>query len=251
MPNFPVRLLCGGDEVELSNGWGERQARAIGERVAGYLGLPLHDETSGEMVVREAGTLDESIAARAQRLGEQVCWPSPARHKRILVRAEGDATVLELPRPSRKMIKEGVIGLVFLLVIYGGALGGLAYAWGSQLTQLGDGTATTLGGAIVPAALIIPVVYILLFGVALLVARERVEITPRALRRIWLFPKGSWTLKLPVDQIEEIVESGDDVELRTDRKNCRVGYALNKQERRWLRQAIRYLLISGEPPRAG
>ncbi len=244
-PNFPVRLLSGGDEVELSNGWGEKQARAIGERVADYMGLPLHDETSGEMVVREAGALNESVAARAQRLGEDVHWPKPARHKRITVRQEGDATVLDLPRPSRKMIKEGVVGLVFLLAIYGGVLGGMAYAWGTQLMKMADGVAASLGAAIVPAVLIIPVVYVLLFGVALLVAQERVEITPRAFRRIWLFPKGAWTLKLPADEIEELVESGDNVLLRTDRKTCRVGYTLSKKDRRWLRQAIRYLLVKG------
>ena len=43
--------------------------------------------------------------------------------------------------------------------------------------------------------------------------------------------------------IEELLSDSDAVILRTDRTTCRVGLALDKQERRWVREAIRYLLV--------
>lgn len=241
----PVRLLSGGDEVQLADVTDYQKARAIAERVADYTGLSLHDATEGETAVREAGTLDESLAERARRLGEDVQWPTMPPDSRVQVHHLGDATVLDLPRPNRKMILEGVIGLGFLLAIYGGAFGGAAYFLRGWLEKFGvDGTGSVWPVVIWTLALV-PVVYILLFGVALMVGRERVAVSPRVFKRIWRFPVGAWTRKIPADEIEELLGGGDAVIVRTDRGRYRIGFALDKEERRWLHHAVRYLLVKG------
>ena len=242
-PTYPVRLLSGGDEVELTNISSYRNARAIAEKAADYLSLPLHEATESETVIREAGALDESLAQRAKRLGEDVQWPKLPRGSRIEVRHQNETTLLDLPRPNRKMIAEGVLSLGFLLIVYGGTLGGVAYFLGDWLDEFGFNSGENVWPAVIRSVTIIPVVYILFFGIVLLTTRERVAVSPRVFKRIWRFPIGTWTRKIPAGEIEELLSDSDDVILRTDRTSCRVGYALDKKERRWLREAIRFLLV--------
>ena len=136
-PTYPVRLLSNDNEVELANVSNYRKARANAEGVANFTGLPLHEATEGETVVREAGTLDESLAQRARRLGETVQWPKLPRSSRIEVHEWGDQTILDLPRPNRTLIMQGVLGLGFLLLVYGGAAAGIAYFVRGLLSKFG------------------------------------------------------------------------------------------------------------------
>jgi len=244
-PTYPVRLLSGGDEVELADAGSERKARAIAERVANHTGLPLHVEMDGEMTVREAGRLDESLAERARRLGDDVRWPKLPADSRIAVQTLGEETILKLPRPNRKLFLEGVLGVVFLVLVYGWALGAAAYFLVGWLAGFGIDPTTSAWPVLVWALPIIPIVYILGFGMILLVGRERIVISPRVFKRVWRFPVGSWTRRIPAGKIEELVDNKDDVILRTDRASCRLGFALDKKERRWLRKAIRHLLVKG------
>lgn len=244
-PTFPVRLLSADNEVELANVSNYNKARSIAENAANFTGLPLHEATERETVVRAAGTLDESLAERARRLGEDVKWPRLPRSSRIEVHGAGDETILDLPRPDRKLLLEGVFGLGFLLLIYGGAIAGLAYVLRDSLGKLGFDTGVGLWPAVIWSLAIIPVVYILGFGLVLLIARERIAVSPRIFKRIWRLPIGAWTRRIPVGEIEELLSDTDAVIIRTDSTRCRLGFALNKKERRWLREAIRYLLVKG------
>lgn len=244
-PTHPVRLLAGGDELQLANVTSYRTARSIAEQVSSYTGLPLHDATEGEAVVREADSLSESLAERGNRLGEQVEWPKLRRNSRIEVYPHGHDTVIDLPRLSSQKFREGVIGVVFLLALYGGAMYGGVFFLRSGLQGFGIDATQGIWASLTWAVPMIPVAYILLFGVALLVARERIAISPRAFRRIWQFPIGSYTRKIPIGEIEELLSDGDDVIIRTDRATCRVGFTLDKKDRKWLREAIRYLLVHG------
>lgn len=244
-PTHPVLLLSGGDEVELANVSSYRKARAIAEKAADYTGLPLHEATERETVVRAAGSLDESLAQRARRLGDNVQWPRLPPDSRIEVKHHGDMTLLDLPRPGRKLILEGALGLAFLLFVYGGLLAGTSYFFEDWLSSLGVNSRDGLWPPVVWSLPFIPIVYILLFGFVLLIARERVAVSPRVFRRVWLLPIGAWTRKIPVDQIEELLGESDAVILRTDRTTCRVGFALDKEELRWVREALRYLLVKG------
>lgn len=244
-PTYPVRLLSGGDEVELASMRNERKAREIAERVARHTGLPLHDAREREKTVRAADALDESLAERARRLGEDVSWPRLPRNSRIDVHYYGDETYVDLPRPSRKMVIEGILGLVFLLAIYGGALGGLAYGLRNVLRDVGVFSDGGLAAAAVWAVPLIPVVYILVFGLVLLLARERVVVSPRLVKRVWQLPIGAWTRRIPAGEVEELVDRHNDVLVRTDRGEYKIGFTLGKGERRWLRAALRYLLVKG------
>ena len=157
----------------------------------------------------------------------------------------GDQTILDLPRPNRKLIIQGALGLGFLLVVYGGAAVGAAYFVHGLLSKFGIDAEEGVWPVLIWSVPIIPVVYFLIFGVGLLIARERVTVSPRILKRIWRVPVGAWTQRIPVGEIEELLSDSDDVILRTDRKTYRVGFMLENNERRWLREAIRYLLVKG------
>jgi hypothetical protein len=242
---YVTLLLAGGDELELAQTHSDVKGRATAERVANLLNLPLHDTTHRETVVRAAGLLDESLAERAHRLGERPAWPRPPRNSRIEIRTLGDETVLILPRPSRKLLFEGVIGLGFLLVVYGGTLGYAAYSLRAWVTRQSFYADNALMQAAVWALPLVPVLYILIAGVVLLIAREHVAVSPRMLKRTWRLPIGSWTRRIPTDAIEDLRRDTDDVVIGTDRGKCRIGFTLTRSERRWLRDALHYLLVHG------
>ncbi len=244
-PTYVIRLLSGGGELELANTRNSRKARAVAERVARCTRLPLHDDIDGARVVRAADALDESLAERARRLGEQVEWRPPPGNHRIEVHQSGDETIIDLPQPHGKMIVEGVLSLLFLLVVYGGTLAGVAFVLRSVLREwsvFGDGSGLA---AVVWAVPLVPVLHILILGGVLLIARERIVVSPRLVKRVWRLPVGSWTRRIPADAIEELLDTRDDVLIRTDRGTCRLEFALDKVGRRWLRAALRYLLVKG------
>jgi len=243
----PIRMVARADEIELADIVNYHKARALAERVADYTGLPLHEATERETIIREAGMLNESIAERARRLGDDVEWPKLPRGSRIELHHYGDTTHIVLPRPNPRQTMEGLLGMGFLLIVYGGGLAGIAYIFGTWLTKAGIVADGGIGWAVLWALPIVPVVYIGLFGAALLIGRECVSVSPRVFKRAWRFPFVAWMRRIPADQIEELLGNTDDVIVRTDRTTCRVGFVLNKQERRWLAAAIRYVLVKGPP----
>ena len=61
---YPVKLVGPEKPVEIDAEQDYQSARRRAEKVAKFLDLGLEDTTSGQKVVREAGTLDESLRER-------------------------------------------------------------------------------------------------------------------------------------------------------------------------------------------
>ena len=238
--DYPV-LLCGaGRELELAAPSRYTMARATAESLAKWLDLDYEDATERETVLRHPEDLDRSLVERLHAEGQQpqFRWPKSTRFQRS---QWGDAVIIHLPRLTRWQLLEGVLSLLFLIVIYGGSAFGVVYG----LTRaVNGGSLLSLWWLLGIAAL--PVIWILSFGVVFLAAREEVWISPRGVKRVWRLPLGSWTSRLGASEIEEIVDDGDRVILRSDRRRLKLGIMLPKAERKLLRQAVTYYLAGGE-----
>ncbi|MBF8269531.1 MAG: hypothetical protein HW386_1240 [Gammaproteobacteria bacterium] len=118
---YPVRLT--GDNLQISMGETRdfEESRRQAEDVAKFFGLAIHDRTGGEEIVREAGTLDESVQARARRLGISTPLPpQPDGHTCTFQYGGPHATsVIELPPPGAMSQIGSLIGaLIFATVVY-------------------------------------------------------------------------------------------------------------------------------------
>jgi hypothetical protein len=243
--SYPVRLLAAEDEVELAAPGGYQRARQLAEEVARLTALPLHDATEREAVVREVAELDESLAERARRLGERVRWPGEPPDGRVRVTTFGEETTIELPAAWRGRLWEGVFTVAGLMGIYAFGLFGLGFFVRSILLGFGVQADEGFWPAVVWAVPAAPVLYVFLLGVTFLTVRESVVVSPRVLKRVWRLPVGRFTKRIPIGEIEDLVSDRDQVILRTDRTSCRVGFALDKRGRKWLRGAVHYLLVNG------
>lgn len=240
--DHPV-LLCGpGVEVEVATHSSYAKSRATAEDLAKWLTLDFEDATERESVIRSVDEIDLSLVERLQRNGRtpQLRWPRSTRLQRS---TWGDAVILYLPGLTRGQLLEGVFGVLFLVAIYGGAWFGMFYGAHRAIGSDSSRAMTVFWIAVVAA---LPVLWLLLLGIGLLVVREEVWVSTRGVQRRWRFPIGGWTTKLSAAEIEEIVEAGDNVILRSDRRSLRLGIMLPKAERTLLRRAVAYYLVGGQ-----
>ncbi len=126
----PVRLVPGNLDVCASEdyGWSRRTA----ERIANHLGASLHDSSSGAIVVRAAGTLDDGLRARSSSQRGQIAALSEPAPSRLAVRREGDAMVCVVPAPGLDAfhaVQVPVAALMAYVVIHFVGASPITYAW--------------------------------------------------------------------------------------------------------------------------
>ena len=96
---FPVRLTGENLDVSFGEPGSFDLSRRLAEDVAKFFGLAIHDRSGSEEVIREAGTLDESVQARARRL--HMATPLPAQPPRAVCTIQyggpHSTTVIEIP----------------------------------------------------------------------------------------------------------------------------------------------------------
>jgi len=212
-------------------------ARRAAEQIANYLGTGLHDSSSGVLVIREAGTLDEPLRDRLRRQGTEVPRPGPTP-ARFVVREQGEETQCVLPPAG--------IGLAHVAGLAGALLfiGVMAYfALDARPPWFVLAIAFAMGA--IPLLLTVPPVVDALFGHDTVVFSERgVGLKPWAwLRR---------TKRIPVEQLEELVlvNSLDPIRwslrgtasvwARSDRVTLHLGANLSAEEAGWLYTAVRH-----------
>ncbi len=244
-PTYMIRLLGPQQEIDVCDRFGYRAARAVAEQIAGTIGIDLHDATSNEPSVRSPNELDQSLKQRSQRLGESTTWPTQAGGERFEVIEQPNATLIRIPRPSKSMIREGITGLLFLLVLYGASLGGTAYYLRNWLDSLTDKAGAAWWHPIIYAAPVVAVLYVILPGIVFLLSREEVAISATSLKHTRSFAVGQWSRTIANDKIVEVVVEGDDVVVRSDEKSFKLGVALEKKERQWLKQSVKFLIVNG------
>lgn len=241
--DYPVLLKAPGVDVELAAFGRYQESRQLAESLSKWLHLDFEDATERETSVRRPDEMDLSLAERLKLAGKSPAlrWPKTTRLQRS---NWGESVILHLPGLTRGQLLEGIIGLLFLLVIYGGSLGGIIYTtWQS----LGSELTGSVWGLMLSGLAAVPVLWLLLFGLGLLTLREEVWVSPGGVQRLWRFPVGQWASKLSSADIEEIIDDGNDVILRSDRRRLRLGFMLPKPERKLLRRAVLHYLTASNP----
>ena len=239
--DFPVRLEGREFEVELASPSRYEPARATAERVANLVGLGLRDWSSRDEIVREAGTLDESLRSRVLRTGEQADWPGAPPSNRLSFTRSGDELVIDEAPVRGGKLWRNVGGAGLLVVVWiAVSIPGLHWAKG-----LASGAETHLDAARLAALAMcalpfLPIIYVAAASAVFPFLHERVVVSPRMVRREWRAGPLHWVCRMSTAQIEELVMDRDDVVLRSDRRSIRLGLLLSRKERRWLAAAVRF-----------
>ncbi|HEY7490285.1 MAG TPA: hypothetical protein VIH59_04160 [Candidatus Tectomicrobia bacterium] len=94
---YVVRLEGTSQQIELREARSYEQARALAERMAQFIDLPLSDYSSGAKVVCEPSVLHLSLRERSCRAGEQVeaMAPPGTLHSRVII--NGTAVTVDIP----------------------------------------------------------------------------------------------------------------------------------------------------------
>ncbi|MCW8130525.1 MAG: hypothetical protein KIS92_09270 [Planctomycetota bacterium] len=194
-------------------------SRNLAERVAKFANVRIHDYSGQGQSIREAGTLDESLQQRAERLGEVPAPPARMPDGcRVVHHVEGDEAVFDLPRPAPGC------AILSVTAVAAAAIGALAFG-NVPLIFFGIVMFVVACGA-VPAAL----------------ARERVRASSRRLlleRRLPLLVRRA---EIPASELEELLERAGCVVARSDRRTLTFGSGLKAPERVWLKGVLTTIL---------
>jgi len=255
---YPIMLERADDEVAIRQTRNATQARQVAERVASFLNLPLRDATGDTVVERDAAQLDESVRDRARREGKQLTWPTEPPGCRVRCALSGDEVTIELPRTGFNL------GLA-IRVVAGFAVPVVAAVFlRSFLAGFGDEgfVRWILLGVFGVLFVLAPLATVSLRAVWIMRMRERVSVSPRELRIDRLFPLGRRSIKIPAEELEEFDVSRGvapshmaarfrrrSIIARSDDASCVFGSGLRDDERQWVHDAIRYVLVHGRPPR--
>ncbi len=98
---YPVRLL-GAPEMkfDISQSRSESEARKAAEDIAKFLSLPIHDETSGKLRIRESDLLDENIKDKFEKGLESNEIPNPPAKLKSRIHYDGSSLQVEVPPPG-------------------------------------------------------------------------------------------------------------------------------------------------------
>ncbi len=203
---YPVRLAGAAKPVDVEESRDYEKARHRAEEVAKFLEVGLEDSSTGEKVVREAGTLDESLRDRYRREERPRERPEVPAGCRILSGASGSEATFDIPPKGFAVIE--IIGMVL----------GAAFAF-VPLIFLGPmffGSSDSEGFDIEkmwPLAVFLGVFMLLWLGFPLVMivgtikkatARVRLTVSPRELRLERRTFLGTKALLIPADELEEL-----------------------------------------------
>jgi len=237
---YPVRMTGPGGTVEISESTNYEESRRDAEEVAKFLDMDMADSSSGERLVRKAGTLDESIRDRVRRGVEKVELPEPPADMKTNVSLEGDTAVFEIP-PSGFNAMHFVmmaVGVFIPLFVYFVFLRSMLSSASAP-----PGVNLLIGGIICFFFIILPFLGLAGGAISDALSRTRIEASPEALkvtRRGLLFSR---TTTIPSSELEEIVVGApgsydDSLTARSDKVTISFGDGLPLEERKWLRAAI-------------
>lgn len=98
---YPIKLEGAGAEAfSISEGRAKDKARSQAESLATFLSLPIHDELSGSVRVRDANSLDQSIREKFQSGAETNEIPNPPARMKSHVDYDGNNLQVQIPPPG-------------------------------------------------------------------------------------------------------------------------------------------------------
>jgi hypothetical protein len=257
---YPVFLARQkGDGIELWETMDYARSRRHAEKLAKVVRRDLHDDSTGETMVREWKYLDEPLAQRFRRLRLAAPAPAPRENAVARVRRAGGAVVVEIPGTG---FRASYLGLALFCLFPGVLLVGLFSL--SALRQGGITPAFLVVGGILLAATLLPaVVTVLHFSTQ----REVITASGSGIE----VEAGSWVrrkrIRLPAVEIEEILAPADvrraagtqgefmralaysaggrSIVIRTDKGDTGVGRWISGDEQLWLKDVLVHALVTG------
>jgi len=217
------------------------KARRGAEQLANHLGLGMHDVSSGTLVVRAAGTLDEPLRDRLLR--ERVELPALGEPpERLVVSYQGKETACKLPPPGltakRGMAMASCVMLMGFLLFTG-------VMWGGDQLQ---------GATLIPLALAaVPLLILIVMLLRALVARDKVvlshdgvKLKPWGLRRSRQISAEALEELIMVPAVQELgfFDAGGKLVARSDEESLELATGLKERELHWLHDAARHALIA-------
>jgi hypothetical protein len=251
---YPVRLHGEGIQVDVESPRDYPEARRQAEQLATFLHLPVRDSSTGTIVEREAGRLNESLRQRVQRTGAPRQVPPPPVGCRIQSRIGGGTAEFAIPA-------QGYRPALFLLFVPVLLFSGFAYFFVLRHFFGGDGPFADrwpflLFGA---AFLILPMVAMAGVIMRQATVEERVAVSPQTLRVEKRTRFSAQTTEIPAAELEDLDLGNPDpmggaafsarpgICARSDHASVVFGTALSAEEQRWLRDVIEYVVT--EPVR--
>ena len=122
---YPVALAGADTQLAIAQPGNLNKARQLSEQLGKFLDLGVRDASSGTVIEREAGRLDESIRERVRRMDEQLTWPTRPDGCEIKYERIGDEARLEIPAFGF----HPALGVVLLVGVVGAALAVLFIVW--------------------------------------------------------------------------------------------------------------------------
>jgi hypothetical protein len=243
---YPVALVEDGDAAsqELLAPQSYEEGRRAAESMASFLEIAMHDTSTGERVVREAGTLDESLRDRLMREQGSVPAPSSTPPGRLRAARDGDRVSCVLPPGGVRM--QNLVGLVMVIII---PVFVLRQFW------FDDDMPLPVRGFFL-LFMAIPALFVLPPLVRSLLGRDRVEVSQSELVvRRWGAPWGG--KRIPTEQLEELTVVGQgasvpsfftsrasgSVVARSDQLTLVMGQGLSPEEAQWLHDTICFELV--------
>jgi hypothetical protein len=221
---YAVRLVGDGAR-ELLAPASPDEGRILGERVAKHLAIPMHDSSSGVLVVREPGTFDLALRDRLYREQGGVAAPNGPAPGRLSAVEDGAQTTCILPPAGLRapeIIQIAVGGLLLAFYVYSAS------------------------------PLSVPLAFLLLPSAAALlklaVGRSRVTFSQEGVTlRPGLFGR---VAHIGAHELEELqmVESRGEIQARSDRTTLVLGRHLRVDELTWLHASICHRLCPPAPP---
>lgn len=201
---WPIRIAGeeGVEEVTLDEPRSAPGGRTGAEKLAHFLGLPLHDSSTGEATVRAPDSLDESLREHAYKTSERVKLPDPPADMRSVITDGMEGTEIAIPGPglNRLSFLPLILPLFFSLVLYQYFLKDLIKKWPPK-----DTTEMLVAGFFVFFFIIVPFITTLISIFAR--ARKRAVVTASStmLRVVEKGLIGKKTTEIPAEELEELV----------------------------------------------
>ena len=252
---YPVRAIGQGKPLKFEEPQDYQAARRTAEQVAEFMGLPLHDSSSGHAVIRQPGELNEPLGHRLKRTGDPAtALPAPPAGMRSRLFQKDRSVLMEIPAPPpNPLLLIALIGSVgfTLFIIFGFLLAALPPIQGISRSVLGTVLIAVLVGPEIGFAAF------LWFG-----RRQptRLTVSPAGLRFETIGLMGIRAEEFPASQLEELEVQRTEVPpqlpavlriglergilARSDAKSIEFGQTLSEEEKLYLTAVIRHVLVS-------
>jgi len=240
---FPVRLEgAGANAITLLEPLDYNKARRLAEEIAKFIHLGIRDRSSGEEVVRDAGTLDESIRQRAKRLSLTSRMPQQPPGAKLSVSIAGSPSTATIAMPVKHW------GRVVVLAFVIAAVCAVFIEMHLRLTGDPPDMVRLLLTFLILLCLILPAALFMVIHERLVVSPVELVITRRGVF-------GTNTIRLQANEIEEVEIARDPhlglpghVVVRGDRGTVKLlAAAYSAKELKWLRDALVHALTSASP----